>query len=234
MAKKSDKKAQTELLEELRERFLKAWDEGHKIIQEGPEKALVGAGTTGWTSDTGALSSLTTADVPGLTPYAGNRFFSSSATDTSASQELSAGDVQLVAGAKFTVTWQQARGPAGSLARMGVQFLDQDDAVITTAYADWAAANDLYTWEERTLTAVAPRGTARVRLLQEYDLVGTGTTDAYIDAITMVAGGVSISWDGSSLDDWTTSPSTTAAAMLAHLPTEPLPRYVAAKVDGTV
>ncbi|MDP3718823.1 MAG: hypothetical protein Q8T13_13745 [Acidobacteriota bacterium] len=28
--------------------------------------------------------------------------------------------------------------------------------------------------------------------------------------------------------------STTAAAMLAHLPTEPLPRYVAAKVDGTV
>lgn len=167
------------------------------------------SGTTGWTSDTGALSSLTTADVPGLTPYAGNRFFSSSATDTSASQELSAGDVQLVAGAKFTVTWQQARGPAGSLARMGVQFLDQDDVVITTAYADWAAANDLYTWEQRTLTAVAPRGTARVRLLQEYDLVGTGTTDAYIDAITMVAGGVSISWDGSSLDDWTTSPSTT-------------------------
>ena len=36
--------------EELRERFLKAWDEGHKIIQEGPDKALMGAGTTGWTS----------------------------------------------------------------------------------------------------------------------------------------------------------------------------------------
>lgn len=36
--------------EEIRERFLKAWDEGHKIIPEGPDKALVGAGTTGWVS----------------------------------------------------------------------------------------------------------------------------------------------------------------------------------------
>lgn len=36
--------------EEIRERFLKAWDESHKIIQETPDKALVGAGTTGWVS----------------------------------------------------------------------------------------------------------------------------------------------------------------------------------------
>lgn len=36
--------------EEIRERFLKAWDEGHKIIPDGPDKALVGAGTTGWVS----------------------------------------------------------------------------------------------------------------------------------------------------------------------------------------
>lgn len=36
--------------DELRDNFLKAWDEGHKIIQETPDKALVGAGTTGWTS----------------------------------------------------------------------------------------------------------------------------------------------------------------------------------------
>ena len=36
--------------EEARQQFLKAWDEGHKIIQEGADKALVGAGTTGWVS----------------------------------------------------------------------------------------------------------------------------------------------------------------------------------------
>lgn len=36
--------------EEIRERFLKAWDEGHKIIPDGPDKALVGAGMTGWVS----------------------------------------------------------------------------------------------------------------------------------------------------------------------------------------
>ncbi|MFN4017884.1 MAG: DUF2950 domain-containing protein [Reyranella sp.] len=36
--------------EELRANFLKAWDESHKIIQETPDKALVGAGTTGWVS----------------------------------------------------------------------------------------------------------------------------------------------------------------------------------------
>lgn len=36
--------------EEIRDRFLKAWDESHKIIPEGPDKVLVGAGTTGWVS----------------------------------------------------------------------------------------------------------------------------------------------------------------------------------------
>lgn len=36
--------------DELRTRFLKAWDESHKIIQEAPDRALVGAGTTGWVS----------------------------------------------------------------------------------------------------------------------------------------------------------------------------------------
>lgn len=36
--------------DELRVNFLKAWDENHKIIQETPDKALVGAGTTGWIS----------------------------------------------------------------------------------------------------------------------------------------------------------------------------------------
>ena len=36
--------------EERRERFLKAWDENHTIIPQGPDKVLVGAGTTGWVS----------------------------------------------------------------------------------------------------------------------------------------------------------------------------------------
>ena len=36
--------------EEARQQFLKAWDENHKIIPEGADKALVGAGTTGWVS----------------------------------------------------------------------------------------------------------------------------------------------------------------------------------------
>jgi DUF2950 family protein len=34
--------------DEIRTQFLKAWDENHKIIPDGPDKALVGAGTTGW------------------------------------------------------------------------------------------------------------------------------------------------------------------------------------------
>jgi hypothetical protein len=36
--------------DEARGNFLKAWDENHRIIQETPDKALVGAGTTGWVS----------------------------------------------------------------------------------------------------------------------------------------------------------------------------------------
>ena len=34
--------------DEIRAAFLKAWDEKHAIIPEGPDKALFGAGTTGW------------------------------------------------------------------------------------------------------------------------------------------------------------------------------------------
>ena len=34
--------------DEVRAAFLKAWDEKHAIIAEGPDKALFGAGTTGW------------------------------------------------------------------------------------------------------------------------------------------------------------------------------------------
>ena len=34
--------------DEIRATFLKAWDEKHTIIPEGPDKALFGAGTTGW------------------------------------------------------------------------------------------------------------------------------------------------------------------------------------------
>ena len=34
--------------DEIRAAFLKAWDENHTIIPEGPDKALFGAGTTGW------------------------------------------------------------------------------------------------------------------------------------------------------------------------------------------
>ena len=34
--------------DEIRAQFLKGWDESHKIISESPDKALIGAGTTGW------------------------------------------------------------------------------------------------------------------------------------------------------------------------------------------
>ncbi len=36
--------------EETRAKFLKAWDESHKILPQGDDRALVGVGTTGWVS----------------------------------------------------------------------------------------------------------------------------------------------------------------------------------------
>jgi hypothetical protein len=36
--------------EEIRAKFLKAWDESHKILPQGDDKVLVGVGTTGWVS----------------------------------------------------------------------------------------------------------------------------------------------------------------------------------------
>ena len=36
--------------DEVRAKFLKAWDESHKIVPEGDDKALVAVGTTGWIS----------------------------------------------------------------------------------------------------------------------------------------------------------------------------------------
>jgi len=37
-------------LDEVREKFLKAWDESHKLIPEGDDKVTVGVGATGWLS----------------------------------------------------------------------------------------------------------------------------------------------------------------------------------------
>jgi hypothetical protein len=36
--------------DEIRAKFLKAWDEAHKILPEGDDKVLVGVGNTGWVS----------------------------------------------------------------------------------------------------------------------------------------------------------------------------------------
>lgn len=36
--------------DETRTKFLKAWDEGHKLLPQGDDRVLVGAGTTGWVS----------------------------------------------------------------------------------------------------------------------------------------------------------------------------------------
>lgn len=36
--------------DDARAKFLKAWDENHKILPEGADRALVGVGTTGWVS----------------------------------------------------------------------------------------------------------------------------------------------------------------------------------------
>lgn len=40
----------TEDSDEVRTKFLSAWDESHKLLPEGDDKVLVGVGTTGWVS----------------------------------------------------------------------------------------------------------------------------------------------------------------------------------------
>lgn len=40
----------TQDFEEVRTKFLAAWDESHKLVPDGDDKVLVGVGTTGWVS----------------------------------------------------------------------------------------------------------------------------------------------------------------------------------------
>lgn len=40
----------TEYEDDLRKRFIEAWDQAHKVVMQGDEKAYIEAGTTGWIS----------------------------------------------------------------------------------------------------------------------------------------------------------------------------------------
>lgn len=163
---------------------------------------------TGWTQITPDLAVYTTGSVPGLEPFAGSfYFYGGTAASGEYYQSFDASSVGVVDGQSLTLRWAQATGDSGSMAQLGLRFYDQSDVLIDETFADMVAISPAKTWQERAVIAEAPAGTANFRIVMKFQNVGGGVTDAFIDAITLLASEVDYSSSGNDLSTWTVSPN---------------------------
>lgn len=189
-----------------------------------------GGSITGWTVDTGDLDTHDDNDVPGLTAQSGGFYFygGAAAAATEAHQDIVLATAGVAPGDTLTLTWYQASGNNGSTAYMSMEFYDSGDALISTKAAPDVAITPALTWEQRTLTELIPETTEYVRLVMNFNRVGVGENDAYIDTITLDAADATFSYDGSSLTGWTNSGWSSAAFG------RPSPSFFSGTNDGTV
>lgn len=166
------------------------------------------SGTTGWTVDSGGLTFFNNGDIAGLNAQAGTRFFASTNVASSrAHQDVTLTPSAVLAGQSLRLAWHQARGANSSTAAMGVEFYDGTATIIgaITQLPETAPAT-VNSWERRALDVNVPNNAVTARLIQLYTRVGA-TADAYIDNISLNTLDYSNSFDGSTLDGWTVSPT---------------------------
>lgn len=176
-------------------------------------------GTLQWTTDSGTLTSIDETDVPGLDPYAGDKYFSFASSATSEIyQEVPS---TLITGQLVTLAWQQASGANLSKAGLKMEFLDNMGAPLGSVTST-IQAGAVLTWGARSINGSIPAGTTDIKVTMDAEKVGAGTCDVYIDAITLTYDEASVFSDGSSLDDFIVSPNAGGSR----------PRVV--EVDGTV
>lgn len=185
---------------------LQAGDEPGEITLTNPGAEN---GTTNWTSTTGTLGYKddSTDPVSGLPAFSGNRFFYGGTTDCVAYSRSPSPylleDLDLVPGQLVTLRWQQARGANSSKACVGVEFYDGAATKIGEQFAAMETVAALLTWTERTMSGTTiPDNTVSLRIVQKYEKVGGGETDAYIDDISMFSQAYDQTFEGSSLSGW--------------------------------
>jgi hypothetical protein len=161
--------------------------------------------TTGWTVVAPGFNVRDADDVPGLLPYSGDYFFFGSTGDGEVYQAIDLDDLGLIFGQQLSLEWQQATGAAGSKARLGLRFYDSGLTLVGEVLADMEAPASALTWTTRSVTTTIPETAATVRLMIEFENVGGGATDAYIDAITLASAAAEYTSSGDDLATWTTS-----------------------------
>jgi hypothetical protein len=186
-----------------------------EVVENGVTLVNPGAevgNTSGWTEVVAGLAALDNADVPGLLPFDGSFFFGGDTGDGEHYQAITLTDQGLLFGQQLTMTWQQATGAAGSKARLGLRFYDAGVLLISEVMADMLAPSPALTWTERTVNALIPVDAVTMRVVMEFENVGGGSTDAYIDDIQIIAAETEYSSEGDDLASWTTSPNATGSA----------------------
>lgn len=183
-------------------------ENGVTITNPGAESAS----TTGWTEVVAGLGVRDVDDVAGLLPDAGSYFFWGVSGDGEHYQAITLGSQGLLYGQQLTMTWAQATGAAGSKARLALRFYDAGAVLISEVLAEMLAPSPALTWTERTLTALIPADAITMRIVMEFENVGGGATDAYIDSIAIGAAAAEYSSAGDDLGSWTTSPNATGSA----------------------
>lgn len=89
------------------------------------------------------------------------------------------------------LTWWQSSYPAVFVdeGRMGITFHDSSGFQIGSEFAAYMAPTPS-TWEERSVTATCPDGTANIRIHMQGNRFGTGKCDAYFDDIEVTLDGL--------------------------------------------
>jgi hypothetical protein len=186
-----------------------------EVVENGVTLVNPGAevgNTAGWTEVVAGLVALDATDVAGLLPSDGSFFFGGNTGDGEHYQAVTLTDQGLLFGQQLTMTWQQATGAAGSKARLGLRFYDAGVVLISETMADMVAPSPSLTWTERTVNALIPADAVTMRVVMEFENVGGGGTDAYIDDIQILAADTEYSSAGDDLESWTTSPNATGSA----------------------
>lgn len=145
------------------------------------------SGTTGWTNETGTLTTDTTP-----TPHGGSNIFKGTDADatTKARQDIAvpgAQEAAVDAGQRLVRLrwWQQATATSDDTAEMTVRFLDGAMAPIGGETSAGLTAEDIGSWKLREMNVAIPTLTRHIRIAMNMVRDTGGTMDGFIDDIDL-------------------------------------------------
>ncbi len=185
-----------------------ATEGGITIVNPGAEEG----DDTGWTQTTPDLTVYENGDIPGIVANTGTFwFYGGTGSSGEYYQSFNASGVGVAVGQNLTLTWAQATGAAGSQAQLGLRFYDGGANLVGEQFAEMTAPSPANTWQTRSVATEGPADTETFRIVIKFQNVGGGTTDAYIDTITLQSESLDYSSSGNDLSAWTQSSTITGS-----------------------